>query len=145
MNVNGDVQTGGNLSGTVGGIRVDENDLVEERVPADQGLLDGSNDVANRCFFIEGGQSQTDGHLLLFFELHQAVEVIELIRVIGVLGEPFVYQQGDCPRPGTLAFRTCPLAGMRLAVADHGDRAGSLEEDVFEHRADRAALFKRSG
>src|SRR6185295_5223478 len=60
------------------GIRVDDDDLVDEREALHQARADRADDAAHRGLFVQRGQADRDGQPLTLLRLDQAPQVREL-------------------------------------------------------------------
>ena len=85
----------GDLDGAVRRVGVDHHDLVEQWVAVHQPGLEDADDLSYGLALVERWQGQADGDALGPLQLHQPLDVTELARVEGVLGEPAVHHGGD--------------------------------------------------
>ena len=124
---------GGELAGPVVRVRVDDEDLVEQREPLLHLAHGAPHDRPDRLRLVERRQDERDGEALLLLELDEPREVGEF-RVVEVgLGEPALDAGGDRPRflgqavrrrerLGLLRELLERLAADGLAGLDHDDR-----------------------
>lgn len=120
MDVNRKPHRPGDLPGAVCRGAIDHHDLIQKGIALHQGLPGDGEDGTDGRLLVEGGQAQADGHPLGPFQGHQLLEVAELLRVEGVLREPFI----DKNRDGELS--RCPsrtgLPGKEGSSGFHQDQ-----------------------
>ena len=78
----------GDLARPVGRRRVDDEDLVEQRHPADHLAHRAADDRPDRLLLVEGRQDEADRQALLLLERHEPAQVGELGVVEVRLAEP---------------------------------------------------------
>ena len=146
----GHAELGRDLGGAIGAVGVDDDELVDERHPVDEGALDAADDKADRPLLIERRQPDADRQAGLLLERHELARVAELAGVERVLGEPLV----DDRRQRVAALRVRVGVGERalrrpqlvegrgaerLLRLHHDDRRARLADDRLRHRPEQVA------
>ena len=127
----------GDLARPVGRRGVDDEDLVEERHPADHLADRPPDDRADRLLLVEGRQDEADRQALLLLELGQPAQVGELVVVEVRLAEPAL----DAGRHGARFLRGAVGGGQGLGVGRQllerlaPDRLAGLHDDDGRLRA----------
>ena len=141
----------GDLAGPVGRLRVDDEDLVDQRDPAHQLADRAADDRPDRLLLVERRQDERDRQALLLLELDEAAEVGELGVVEVRLAEPALdpgrhgagflggaIGGGECLGPrGELLER---LAADRLARLDDDDRRLRPGGDRLRQRPEQVGV-----
>ena len=139
-------RVGGDLPRAVVRVRVDDEDLVEQREALDH-LLDRTlHDRADRLRLVEGRQDEADGRALLGLERGQPAQVAELRMVEVRLAEPAVDARRDradrLGRPVGGGERLGP--GGELVERGAGDLLAGLDDDDGRLRARRDRFGERA-
>ena len=138
----------GDLAGPVRRRRIDDDDLVEERHPADHLADRPPDDRADRLLLVERRQDEADREALLLLELDEPAQVRELAVVEvrfaepaldagrhgpGLLGRPVGGGEGLGPRRQLLER----LAADGLARLDDDDGRARARGDRLGHRPEQ--------
>ena len=141
----------GDFAGSIGRVRVDDEQLVDEGVTLDELAPGPFDDDPDRFLFVQGRQDQADGQSLLVLQVDQARQVPKLAVVEVRLAEPALHSQRDRPRliGGALgrgkSLGPClqPLEGGladRLACLDHDHRLAGPHRDGLRKRPEEERL-----
>ncbi len=140
VNINGDAFRPGDLTRPVAGVRIDQNDFIQQGNVLHQRLFQPADHAADSSFFVQRGKREADGQSQTLFQSSQLAKIRELIRMVGVLGKPFVDQDRNRLRSG--GFLGKPHRSRAPVFHRQNGRGGFLQDSV-RHRTQGNRLSHR--